>query len=434
MKYKDIFIISPPFYSHFSPLLVFAKSLKRLGVEVTIGCSIEFKERVLNENLKFYEIDISKNKNTGRAENTIQPNSEQERLQEFFDATRIGAIETLITQSNHRKADMLYNPDQLIENIRCIDEKLTVDLFIVDILSYSVTLSLYFLELPFVTFSPPHPRTIPSKNEYYGVPKNWPSAIDVNDEKLEQLKQVSRSTQREFTQVFNEIISRSENLEQIDNAFSLVSDIATIYNYLDFNDDENINNKPYKIFMGHCFEKNELDEEWLKQVNKYEKKILITLGTFLSNRKDVLEKLIRGARSAYPKALIIVSAGADSDKLKDYRSRDTLIESFIPQRALIPFMDIIVQHGGCNTFTETMHYGKKIILLPFSSDQFNIAYDVEINNLGQVLDPNNFEEEDLIKAFQNLEDMDECENLKYWSYLYDQRGSDYAAKILLEIV
>lgn len=432
MKYKHIFIISPPFYSHFSPLIVFAKSLKDFGVKVTIGCSIDFKDRILDQGMDFYEIDISSNKNTGKAEKTIQPSSEQERLEEFFESTRVGAIETLITQSNHRKADMLYNPEELIDNIRTIDEKFDIDLFVLDVLSYSVTLSLYFLDLPFVTFCPPHPRTIPDKGDYYGIPKNWPSVIDVEEAKLEKLKEVSKSTQKEFTQVFNEILSSNKDRKKIDNAFNLTSDIATIYNYFDFYDNENTESKPYKIFMGHCFKAEKLDDEWLDLVNKYEEKIIITLGTFLSNREDVLRKLIDGTRKAHPKALIIVSAGANSEKLKDLRTDCTRIESFIPQRALIPHMDIVVQHGGCNTFTETMYYGKRIILLPFSSDQFNIAYDVEENNLGQVLDPNNFEEKDLLEAFKNLESMD-LDSLKHWSSLYQNRGSDYAARILLEI-
>ena len=80
MKYKHIFVISPPFYSHFNPLIVLAKSLKKQGSKVTIGCSREFEEKVLAENLEFYEIDISSNKNVGEAESTDQPDAEKERL------------------------------------------------------------------------------------------------------------------------------------------------------------------------------------------------------------------------------------------------------------------------------------------------------------------------------------------------------------------
>lgn len=179
MKYKSIFFISPPFYSHFNPLLNLAKSFKKAGVDVTIGCSVEFKKFVVDEDLKFYEIDISSNKNIQKAESTDQPDTEKERLDEFFESTKEGAIETLITQSRHRKADMLYDPHKLIEDIKMIDETVDVDLYVVDILSYSVTLALYSLNLDFITYCPPHPYTIPDQEMNYGVPKYWPSAIDV---------------------------------------------------------------------------------------------------------------------------------------------------------------------------------------------------------------------------------------------------------------
>lgn len=335
MKYKHIFFISPPFYSHFMPLLVLAKSFKKRGVEVTFGCSLEFKEKILQAKLNFYEIDISKNKNIGKAEKTDQPDSEKERLEEFFQATKRGAIETLITQSNHRKADMLYDPDEMIEKIRELDRALEIDLFVVDILSYSVTLSLYFLKLPFITFCPPHPRTIPSGGENYGVPKNWPSAIEVEDEKLQELKNLSINTQREFTHVFNKTISRKKDLEKVDNAFSLVSPIASVYNYFDFEGKEERQESPKRIFIGGSFEE-ELDRKWSRKIEKNQKKIMISLGTFLSNRKDVLIKLIEGSRAIYPDALLIVSAGGNAENLKEYRSSDTVIEEFIPQKGLMP--------------------------------------------------------------------------------------------------
>ncbi len=118
MHYEHIFFLSPPFYSHFMPLTALAKSFKKLGIKVTMGCSSEFKEAVLSAQLEFYEINISTNKNTGTASDTEQPKSEKIRLNEFFEATKVGAIETLITQSNHRKDDMLSDPKGLMEAIK----------------------------------------------------------------------------------------------------------------------------------------------------------------------------------------------------------------------------------------------------------------------------------------------------------------------------
>lgn len=432
MKYKHIFFISPPFYSHFNPMLVLAKSFKECGVEVTFGCSIEFKEIVLKEKLKFYEIDISANKNVGKAENTKQPDAESARLEEFFESTKKGAVETLITQSRHRKADMLYNPYELIDKIKQIDDLLGVDLYVVDILSYSVTLSLYFLGLPFITFCLPHPNTIPGEEAYFNVPKNWPSAIKIKEEDLEILKQVSTQTQAEFTDVFNSIITKDKTNKKISNAFSLTSEIAVIYNYFDFYNIEQSEEKPNRIFIGNSFKKSNLDKKWIEKLDTTEKKIMISLGTFLSNRKDVLEKLIIFVREIHPSALLIVSAGSNAGELKKYSSSNTIVEDFIPQIAIMPYVDTVVFHGGCNTLTEAIYYCKDLIILPFSSDQFNIAYDVENNKLGSVIDPNNFNKEDLLDAFNHAEESSN-DSLKYWSNISKLRGADYAAKKILNM-
>lgn len=432
MNANHIFFISPPFYSHFTPLLVLAKSFKKLGKDVTFGCSKDFREQVEQENITFYEIDISKNKNVGKADITDQPDSEKDRLDEFFESTRKGAAETLITQSRHRKKDMLYKPDELISKIKKIDESLEIDLFVVDILSYGVTLGLYSLDLPFVTFCPPHPRTIPMENENYGVPKNWPSVIPVENEKLEELKQVSKKTQNEFTTIFNEMILESKsNRKQIDNAFSLVSDKAVLYNYFDFDSIEDNEQEPNKIFMGNCFEEKSLNEEWVEKINVKDFKILITLGTFLSNRVDVLEKLIIGSKKYNPEALLIVSAGSNAEKLKHYRSSSVIIEEFIPQKAIMPYMDNVIFHGGCNTFTEAMYYGKSMIILPFSSDQFNIAYDCEKRQLAEILNPNTFTQEDLLASLLKINNQSKKE-LTHWSNVSKKRGPDYAVKQLLD--
>lgn len=432
MKYKHIFFISPPFYSHFNPLLVLAKSFKKYGAEVTFGCSMEFKQQIVQEGLQFYEMDISSNKNTGTGDNTEQPDTERMRLEEFFESTKKGAVETLITQSRHRKADMLYSPEELIANIQAADDSLDIDLYVVDILSYSVTLSLYFLGLPFITFCPPHPNTIPKKGQYFNVPENWPEAITIEDQDLKKLQQVSTETQTEFTDVFNTIIAENNSIEKISNAFSLVSEIAVIYNYFDFYNRESMQEKPMELFIGNSFKEVALDEAWLEKIDTKEKIIMITLGTFLSNRKDVLEKLIVGIRDIHPHALLIVSVGSHVEELKKYSASNTLIEAFIPQIALMPYVDTVVFHGGCNTLTEAMYYGKEMILLPFSSDQFNIAYDMEANELAAVLDPNHFSRQDLSKAFTHIEELSE-ENMLHWKTVSRQRGADYAAKVLLNI-
>jgi UDP:flavonoid glycosyltransferase YjiC (YdhE family) len=433
MGYEHIFILSPPFYSHFMPLVSLAKSFKKLGVKVTMGCSEEFKEAVLSAKLEFYEINISTNKNTGTSSDTEQPESEKMRLNEFFEATKIGAIETLITQSNHRKDDMLPDPQGLMEAINRIDEGAKVDLWVVDVLSYGVTLSLHCLGLPYITFCPPHPNTIPKDGENFGVPKNWPSSIEVDPEKLRKLNEISVQTQQQFTDIFNAVIfSYHSHPQRIENAFRLNSEQAIIYNYFDFDQAEDLSAKRLRIYIGHSFEEEPLSQSWLKKVeNAKQRKILITLGTFLSNRIDVLTQLILACQVFDPEAFVVVSAGSNAKNLKQYESSQVSICEFIPQKALMPFMDIVIHHGGNNTFTETVYYGKPMIILPFSSDQFNIAYDAESNAIAIVLDPNRLSKTIIVDALGEVSKLDK-KNLLHWSRFSKERGPDYAANLLLE--
>jgi len=432
MHYKHIFVLSPPFYSHFMPLLTLAKSFKRQGCKVTVGCSREFEEAVVSAQLDFYEIDLSANKNTGMASDTEQPESEKLRLFEFFEATKVGAVETLMTQSRHRKADMLNNPIDLMEKIRAVDSMYDVDMWLVDILSYGATLSLYCLELPFITFCPPHPYTIPRQGEIYGVPKSWPSCIDVLAESKEALSKVASGTQEQFTRIFNGFIAEHRpGSPKIENAFRLVSEEAIIYNYLDFNSEEVTGTKPLQLYIGHAFEEERLSDFWLEKVEGVaHRKILITLGTFLSSRVDVLEKLLCASQKFDPEALVIVAAGSYAKALEPYESARVSICEFIPQKALMPYMDIVIHHGGCNTFTETLYFGKPMIILPFSSDQFNIALDAERNQIACTLNPNQLSEGAVVVALEKAVQLDQG-ILRHWSEWSKQRGTDYAAKCFL---
>lgn len=432
---KHIIILSPPFYSHFMPLLELGIGLRKLEIKVTLACSQEFREIIEDKGLMFREININRNRNTGIAAATKQESSEKIRLEEFFKATRKGPAATLITQLNHRRADTFSDPEELLEAIRNTNDLLAPDYWIVDLLSYGATLCLHTLGLDYITFCPPHPASIPEKGQPYNIPPFWPKGLEPSVDELRSLREVSDSTREVFTKAFNNFISSHEpSAPLVEDAFSLVSDKAVMYLYPDFFGRENLKEQPRRIYLGSSFKEEFPDSKWQEILDTRRKKYLISFGTFLSERVDVIGVIIDGILAYDPDGLVIVAAGRHGLELSGYDPRQVLIRDFVPQKAIISQVDLVIHHGGCNTFTESLYYARPMIILPFSSDQFNIAYDAETLGLGVVLDPNSLDrtvvEAALDQAFNGLNQA----SLKHWSQELQSRGATYGARILKTIL
>jgi len=429
-----ICVLAPPFFSHLRPMLQLASEMREKNVQVTVACAPQFKEVILKARCRFAEIYINRNSNIGSASETEQVEEEKQRLNEFFDASKKGAVETLAIQMRHRRQDMFANPDEVMNSIIRLQRTLQPDLWVIDQLSYSVTISMSVLELPFFTFCPPHPATIPQNGRAYGMPICWPKFLLPSRDKLAELEAYARSAEKEFDTAANEFLkTRGYPNAKLTHTFSLSSTRAVIFNYPDFGG-KTESDAPNRIYMGYSFSREILDDKWASILKVKEKKIYIGLGTFLAKRTDVLRKLIIGLRELFPSALLIAAAGSSWSALRSLADDRTLVESFLPQKAILPFVDCVVHHGGVGSFTEALYFGKPAVVLPFSSDQFNVACDVEQQGLGVVLDPNSFTASDLQAAMQKIEDGAFHESLLRWSRHIRERGPAYAADAVLDLI
>ena len=437
MNYKRIVILSPPFYSHFNPLLNLGRAFAAAGVEVIVACSEAFRPQIEAAGLRFAPLDINRNANTGVAQQTEQAKEEAQRLEAFFAATREGPIATLMLQSRHRQQDMLTDPVRLREEIAALADAETPDLFVVDQLSYAVTLALTCLRLPFITFCPGHPTYVPRGEQLFGVPYAWPSAFDVADAEIKRLRAVASATHDRFTVIFNEIMSEYDpTLPPVNDAFRLTSDRAIVFNSPDFGHLHREDDGIEKHFIGYAFQEEPLPPQWeqrLAQADPSAPTILLTFGTFLSARDDVLARCIEGITRAYPQSTLIVSAGANKDVLARYRSARVFVERFVPQKGLLPHTDLIIHHGGNNSFTETLYFGKPMLILPFSSDQFAIAHDAEVQGVAACLPPNRFTEAELADAMAHMLAPARRPALERWQAHVRARGPAYAVARLMRI-
>lgn len=75
---------------------------------------------------------------------------------------------------------------------------------------------------------------------------------------------------------------------------------------------------------------------------------------------------------------------------------------FFPQTKVIPQVDLVITHGGNNTTTESLHFGKPMILLPLFWDQYDNAQRMDELGFGVRLATYEFTEAQMNDALDRL--------------------------------
>ena len=432
-------VVSPPFLSHAQPLSVLAGALARAGADVQFASAPLFEPLARSASARFFPLTITRNANTGIARSTRQGAREAERLEEFLGSTRDGAVEALLTQSRHRREDMLSDPAEVLAGIRALHARLSPDWYVVDQLSYPVTLALHCLGLRYATFCPGHPTYVPhSPDTLFGVPYAWPRAIRPSEDRIAQLRRAARANDEAFTDRFAEVIrTHAPSVEAPRRAFALASRHAVLFNYPPF---EWLPKHPRSntrfLYGGHCVPAQEPSPgaEWEGVVSRLRKThsrlVLVALGTFLSARDDVLATVVRGLLREVPEAAVVVAAGDRAPSLARLSAPNVYVADAIPQRWLLERADGMVHHGGNNSFTECVASGTPALVLPFSSDQFAIAHDAERAELAICLDPSRLGPREAGATIRRLL-AESPAGLSRWTRRVGLRGPDWMATRLM---
>ena len=97
---------------------------------------------------------------------------------------------------------------------------------------------------------------------------------------------------------------------------------------------------------------------------------------------------------------VIVSKGPQADEFE--LAENMSGEEFLPQTAILPQVDLVITHGGNNTVTESLFFGKPMVALPLFWDQYDNAQRIDETGLGVRLDTYGHDGAELTGAIDRL--------------------------------
>ena len=126
--------------------------------------------------------------------------------------------------------------------------------------------------------------------------------------------------------------------------------------------------------------------------------VYLSLGSLGSADVGLMQKLIDTLGET--DFFVVVSMGPQQEELR--LAPNMTGEEFLPQPAILPQVDVVITHAGNNTVTESLHFGKPMVVLPLFWDQHDNAQRIQELGLGRRLDTYAHEPAELIAAIESL--------------------------------
>jgi MGT family glycosyltransferase len=139
------------------------------------------------------------------------------------------------------------------------------------------------------------------------------------------------------------------------------------------------------------------DEPW-SPPERHGALMYLSLGSLGSADVPLMERLV-DVLSRTPHRYV-VSKGPQH---AEYELADNMVgEEFLPQVSVLPHVDLVITHGGNNTTTECMWFGKPMVVLPIFWDQHDNAQRVHETGFGIRLRTYDFDDAELTGAVDRL--------------------------------
>ena len=128
------------------------------------------------------------------------------------------------------------------------------------------------------------------------------------------------------------------------------------------------------------------------------KLVYLSLGSLGSADVELMQRLV-DVLAETPNR-VVVSKGPQHQLL---RLADNMIGAeFLPQISILPHVDLVITHGGNNTFSESFTFGKPLVVLPLFWDQYDNAQRADETGFGVRLQTYAFSDGELTSAVERL--------------------------------
>jgi MGT family glycosyltransferase len=162
------------------------------------------------------------------------------------------------------------------------------------------------------------------------------------------------------------------------------------------------------------------------------KLIYLSFGSLGSGDIDLMKRLIKTLGNS--KHRVLVNVG-------DYKSEyenipdNIIIDSWYPQPSVIPQCDLVIHHGGNNSFTECLYFGVPAIIMPYVWDGHDNAMRVQETKHGIKMHRSSWGEEELLRNIDDTINDDEISsNLKIASeFMQSDHGAQKAAALIVDL-
>lgn len=384
-----VLLITPDFISHYAPLAAIGTEWRRRGYRVCVATGDKLRTSVAADGFEYARLPLGPDGIGDFLRTDSMSAGEISTLQESLRATAAGMMAAFKFQASHRESALLWHVDEIFRRLgQVIGEVRPVFILSVQ-LAYNATAALLAHRARFATLVTGHPAQVPATDEVYGVPYQRPARFTVPAEEISQLEAGCREVQDRFTLTFNRFVQEHcPSAVPVRNALAAGSPWLTLHNYpAEFASAAAVSSTRVH-FVGPVVRRGAGDlafESWYGGPDPSRPLVVVSFGSFFAVRADLLLRL--ASALATIRCRVAMAVG-DNDVRRWNLPSDWYVVPFLRQQAIMHHADLVVFHGGNNTFLEALNAGVPMLVGPICSDQFAIAADVERLGLGFAFDPN----------------------------------------------